>query len=235
MHHPVAFLLLCLVGLTVSCTEPPQPTVNLFRAVEIGDIDQVKRHLYWDTDIDEANSEGERPLHIAARSGRVVIARELARHGADLEATDASGRRPLEVALANGRTQLAEMLLDNGAAIDPQQMLQALIRQDVSDRDTLDFLIEQGANLDALDSDGLAPIHQAVMRGQVELTTRLIRAGVDINRLDHQGRTPLDIALASGNQSLTRLLEQYSARPAPQPGPRSDGSARSQGHSDPGS
>lgn len=197
-----------------SCTEPDRPTVNLFRAVEIGDLDQVKRHLYWEAAVDETTSTGEQPLHIAARSGRIAIARELVRHDASLSASDANGHTPIEIALIHGRTQLAEMLIENGAELNTQRMLAILISNGIADRDSLDFLIEQGLDLDARDSEGLAPIHRTVIRGQVELTTRLIRAGVEIDRLDGQGRTPLSIALANGDRDLARLLEQYGARSA---------------------
>lgn len=213
MPRLAAFLLIGLATL-VACSAPDRPTVNLFRAVELGDLDQVKRHLYWGTDLEETDAAGDRPLHIAAQQGRIAIARALARHGADLSARDGNGHTPLEVALIRGRTQLAEMLIDEGAPLAAQDMLFRLVREGVSDRDSLAFLAARGADLDARDADGLAPIHRAVSQGQLELTTRLIRAGVDINRRDEAGRTPLAIALANGDRDIIALLRQFSAQPA---------------------
>ena len=211
MPRLVTLLLICLAGL-IACSAPDKPTVNLFRAVELGDLDQVKRHLYWDTDLEETNTFGDQPLHIAARQGRIAIARELASHGASLTASDGHGHTPLEIALIHGRTQLAEMLLAEGASLAAQEMLFRLVREGISDRDTLAFLAEQGADLDARDDEGLAPIHRAVAQGQLELTMRLIRAGVDINQPDAAGRTSLAIAIANDHRDIIELLRQFSAQ-----------------------
>ncbi len=215
MYHPgvITLLLLSLLGLT-GCSEPEKPTVNLYRAVEIGDLDQVKRHLHWDTEINQPDPDGNRPLHIAARAGRIAIARQLVEHGAEIEAIEASGRTALETALVHGRTQLAEMLIERGASFDAQRMLNALVQQGVSDRDSLEFLIERGADLEARDQSGLAPIHRAVEQGELELTTRLIRAGVDINALDAKSRAPLDIARANQDGDIAKILQQFGGRTA---------------------
>lgn len=212
--HPLGLLLLLFLsslGLS-GCGEPARPTVNLDRAVDIGDLDQLRRHLYWGTDINRPNADGDYPLHVAASAGRVTIARELARNGARLEARDASDRTPLETALYHGRTRVAEMLVRQGAAFDPQAMLFSLIRQGVSSRDALSFLTHRGADLDAFDEDGLAPLHRAIEQGRLDQTTRLIRAGVDINLPDRQGRTPLAIAQAKGQREIIALLKQFGAR-----------------------
>ncbi|MBK1700701.1 ankyrin repeat domain-containing protein [Thiococcus pfennigii] len=216
MPRLVTLLSICLVAL-LACSAPQEPTVNLFRAVELGDLDQVERHLYWDTDLEETDAAGDRPLHIAAQQGRIAIARALVRHGADLSARDGDGHTPLEVALIRGRTQLAEMLIDEGAPLAAQDMLFRLVREGVSDRDSLAFLVERGADLDARDADGLAPIHRAVADGRLELTTRLIRAGIDINRHDEAGRTPLAIALTNGDRDIIALLRQFGAQTTGQP------------------
>jgi len=205
-----SLVIFALFGL-VACSEPPEPTVNLYRAVEVGDLDQVKRHLFWDTDIDQPDDRGDLPLHIAARLGRLTIARELVEHGANIEATDATGRTPLETALVAGRTQLAEMLIAQGATFDVQAMLFTLVRQGVSDRDVIEFLAERGADLNARDEAGLTPLHRAVAAGRLELATRLIRAGVDVNRRDAQGRAPLSIALETRNRNIIELLRQNGA------------------------
>lgn len=215
MYAPglLAVLVAAFFGLA-ACTEPERPTVNLYRAVDIGDLDQVKRHLYWGTPIDQPDAEGDLPLHLAARAGRIAIARQMARHGADLDAENAAGLTPIGVALVHGRTQLAEMLIEQGAELEPQRMVDLLIQRGVSDRDTLELLIEQGADLDARNEDGLAPLHRAVGQGRLELTTRLIRAGVDINQLDATGRTALDIAIANDHRDIAKLLRQFGGRVA---------------------
>lgn len=210
---PIALALAVL--LLGACGEPPPPTINLYRAVQGGDLDQIKRHIHWGTDIDRADARGERPLHAAARRGRLVIARELLKHGADPNATNRAGETPLRIALVAGKTQLATELLSAGATDDPQRLLFTLVRAGVDDRDSLAFLTERGADLDAQDQAGAAPLHIAVGDGRRRLTKRLIDLGADLDTPDADGRTPLAIATAKGNQPIIDLLERFGARAEP--------------------
>ena len=141
MCHPSVLPALILALLTIllpgGCGETAPPTVDLSRAVQVGDLDQIKRHIDWHTDLNQAGPDGDRPLHIAARAGQVTIARELAGHGASLVAVDGAGRSPLELALIHGKTQVAALLVEQGAPLDAQAMLVALVRAGVSDRDSV--------------------------------------------------------------------------------------------------
>lgn len=198
-----------------ACNEPPPPTINLYRAIHIGDWDQVKRHLYRETDLTQRDPEGNLPLHVAARAGRLVIARSLVEHGADPNAVNADGRSPVFIALANGKINLGEMLMKQGADDDPQALLFALAEADVADRDGIAFLLRAGAEIDALDAEGRAPLHIAVSAGRVLLAKRLVRAGADVNLPDARGRTPMALAMEEGNKHIIALLQQYGASAAP--------------------
>ncbi|MCB2261478.1 MAG: ankyrin repeat domain-containing protein [Candidatus Thiosymbion ectosymbiont of Robbea hypermnestra] len=213
VRTPIALALSVL--LLGACGEPPPPTINLYRAVQGGDLDQIKRHIHWGTDIDRADAQGERPLHLAARRGRLVIARELLNNGADPNAENRAGETPLRIALVAGKTQLAEALILAGATDDPQTLLFILVRAGVDDRDSLVFLTERGADIDAEDQTGATPLHIAVGGGQRRLTKRLIDLGADLDAPDADGRTPLAIAIEKGNQPIMDLLERFGARAEP--------------------
>ena len=215
---PVARILtaLALSALLLGgCSEPPRPTINLYRAIHGGDLDQIKRHIYWGTDINQADPQGDNPLHVAARRGRVIIARELLKNGADPNARNQAGQTPLEVALTGGRTQLAGVLIQEGAEDDPQKMLFVVVRAGVDDRDSLELLTSRGADVDAKDEMGIAPLHLAVDEGSRLLTKRLIDLGADVNRPDEAGRTALFIATENGNKPIIDLLVRFGARAEP--------------------
>jgi ankyrin repeat protein len=210
------FSLLALTALLLSgCSEPPRPTITLYRAIHSGDLDQIKRHLYWKTDINHPDPDGDYPLHVAARRGRVVISKELLSHGADPNAENLAGATPLRVALGEGKTQVAQVLAEKGAADDPQDLLFDLVRDGVTDRDSLKFLVDRGADVNATDAKGDAALHIAVRNDQLLLVKRLIDQGADVNLADGQGRTPLEIATVNENRYITNELARYGARAAP--------------------
>jgi ankyrin repeat protein len=206
---------LLLVLFLHGCGEPPKPTVNLYRAVHIGDLDQIKRHMFWGTEMNRPGPDGSYPIHVAASQGRVAVAAELLQHGADAEARDRDGRTPLHVALANGKIPVAQLLLQHGADDDLQALLQDLVRSDSADRDAVDLLVGRGVDINALGPDGKAPLHLAVTNGYVKLAKRLITAGADVNLPDADGSTPLALAKETtaqrSNGIMADLLEQYGA------------------------
>jgi ankyrin repeat protein len=208
-----AFVLSAL--LLGACSEPPQPTINLYRAIHGGDLDQIKRHIFWGTDINQADPQGDKPLHAAARHGRVIIARELLKNSADPNATNRAGQTPLQVALTGGKTQLAGVLIEEGATDDPQELLFTLVRAGVDDRDSLELLTASGADVNVKDQDGFTPLHIAVGDGRRLLTKRLIDLGADVNVPDSEGRTALSISSETGNRHIIDMLVRSGARAEP--------------------
>lgn len=216
--------LLPLVLALVACEESAQPRVSLYRAVQTGDLEQIKLHIRWGTDLNQADGDGDYPLHVASRAGHVSTVRELAEHGADLRARDRAGRTPLELALIHGKTQVAAELVQAGVPLEPQAVLLQLVDAGVSNRDSYDFLIRRGADLGRLDAQGRAPLHRAVVLSHLETVRRLLARGARVNQPDGEGHTPLDLALDPTGRDQTRgsdaadivkTLEQNGARRGP--------------------
>jgi len=198
-----------------ACGEPPAPTINLYRAIHVGDLDQIKRHLHWGTDFNQPGAGGDYPLHVAAQRGHVVVVEELLKHGANPAVRNGNGRTPLELALLAGKTEVARLLITRGIKEDPQGLLVLLVDAGVSDRDALAFLVAQGADVNAAGPDGSRPLHRASALGQLLVVKRLIALGAEVNPPDAQGRTPLAIAQARGQRDIVALLQSFGASPAP--------------------
>ena len=207
---------LCLVAiLTVACGQPPEPTINLYRAIHVGDLDQIKRHLHWGTNINQPGADGDYPLHVAAKRGHLVVVEELLKHGAAPDVRDARQRTPLQAALLAGKAQTARLLFRRGGQEDPQALLAQLVAEGVADRDVLALVVAQGADVNAPDASGARLLHHAVTGGQILVVKRLIALGAEVNLTDSQGRTPLALANASRRRDIAALLASFGASVSP--------------------
>jgi ankyrin repeat protein len=122
----------------------------------------------------------EGDVHQAAAEGDLETVRALV--GSDeslLSATDGESRTPLHMATGRARFYVAEYLLD------------------------------QGANVDAADRGGETPLHNAVLSQNMGMVDLLLSREADLELQNSYGRTPLHlVARETGNAALaSRLLE----------------------------
>lgn len=67
------------------------------------------------------------------------------------------------------------------------------------------FLIEAGADIEALDPDGGTPVHHAVMGGHVAVVQAFADAGANMTKANREGNTPMSIAFYKGHWDVVRL------------------------------
>lgn len=207
-------LIICflILGLT-ACSKPDEPTISLYLAVQRGDIDQLDRHLHWDTDINSPFPNGSYPLHIAASNGRVVMVNMLLDYGAQINALDRNKHSAADVAILAGRTQVSDVLFKVGAKTDASALLIEAAKIGASDRDTVTYLIKKGADLHYLDNDsGENALMIAIRNGNSRLVNHLVDQGNDINKVSSQGKSPLAIAKEVNEKEIMELLLQNGAR-----------------------
>jgi hypothetical protein len=188
------------------CGKPDQPTVNLYLTLERGDLDQLKRHIAWNTDVLSPLPDGRTPLQIAAADGREVFVELLLKAGADPEARGTDGHNAMETALINGRTQVATLLAPRNKRIDADALLLVLAQHGTRDRFALAFLLQRGANLNARGPDGDTPLLFAVRRNDRVFVRHLLDRGADPSVTDARGRSPLAVAEELGHEDVARLL-----------------------------
>jgi ankyrin repeat protein len=118
---------------------------------------------------------GDTPLHAAAATYRIDIARALIKNGADIAARNRRGAEPLHYA-ADG--------LPGSSTWNPQAQAEMIT-----------LLINSGANPNALDKGGVAPLHRAVRQRCAGAVDSLLRNGAAVRLKNKSGSTPLHLAV----------------------------------------
>ena len=117
---------------------------------------------------------GDTALHVAAAAHRPGIARELIGHKADVSARNRRGATPLHYA-ADG---------------NPQSPVWNPAMQSA----TIGLLIASGGDPNAVDKDGVAPLHRAVRNRCAAAVGALLDGGADRLRPNGNGSTPAMLA-----------------------------------------
>jgi len=176
--------------------------------IEIGAT--VNRPQRYDT--------GETPMHVAARLGDGVILAAALRRGCGRPNVQSSdGTTPLHVAARERHAGCVDQLCAAarcGAVnvTDKRRLTPLHCAVNSTALDVVRTLLRYGANPNAVDRDGLAPLHYAAaathppMFSHSGVIDLLIAHGADVSIRDHQCRTPLHLAAAVGNATLVRLL-----------------------------
>jgi ankyrin repeat protein len=122
--------------------------------------------------------DGFTPLTIAAYFSQEEIARFLVERGADVNLASSNHMQvaPLHSAVAIQNIPLAKLFLENGAEVNKSQM------------------------------EGIRPLHSAVHRGQVKMVELLLKHGADPNLATDDGRTAFNIAAAEGKEEVKKVL-----------------------------
>jgi uncharacterized protein len=74
------------------------------------------------------------------------------------------------------------------------------------DRYRVNRLIEQGADVDARQIDGMTALHWSVYHDDLEMTAAIVAAKADVALSNHYGVTPLALACINGNAEIVKLL-----------------------------
>ena len=183
-------------------------------AAEVADTEILTLLLDAGADADSPNADGQTALMAVARTGNVEAANVLLEHGATVDAREKfGGQTALMWSSARRHPQMIELLVSHGAAVDArsthrdyQRRITAEGRPKSMDSGgftpllyaarencmaCVDVLLENGADIDLPDPDGVSPLHLAVMNANWDLAKKLIEAGADVDQWDIFGEAPL--------------------------------------------
>ncbi len=175
-------------------------------AAKTGNVTKMQHLLMEGNATNEADEQGNLPLHYAAANGHTTIIKLLTDHGINLDATDTlRGWTALQIAAVAGKLDVMEILLSSGANVNEkaktgETALHIAIR--LRNSTIVKILIQYDADLNALaihtykTNQGLdgTPLHWATQMGDTKLVDQLIIAGANMNIKNSNGLTPARIA-----------------------------------------
>jgi ankyrin repeat protein len=170
------------------------------------------RNVGNDRGLDSILTTGSTPLLRAAKALDAPAIRVLLANGADLSIPNSRGITPFMAAAGLGSVDA-----DTRGFYLSEDTQQRSI-------ESLQLLLQAGADINAKDSRGLSPLHEAARWGWNDVVQFLVKNGADLTAKDSRGNTPVDSALgkAGGNsrggqridvhQDTADLLKKLMAR-----------------------
>jgi len=172
--------------------------------------------LFTPASIVSRDSNGDTPLHHAARRNLAETLDFLLSKGAALDAQNSAGESPLHVAAMADSAEAARRLMAIGApAAARNSMGDTALHSAVlwGARKTLPVLVAAGADLNARNSAGETPLHKAMVKKDRESLKYLLERGADVDAQDNRGLSPLAAAVRSGALDIAKDLLAAGAKP----------------------
>jgi ankyrin repeat protein len=187
-------------------------------AAEVGNTEMLKVLLEAGANANSPNADGQTALLSVARTGNVEAARILLDHGATVDAKEKfGGQTALMWASARRHPPMIALLASKGADVNARSTDRNYQRHVTAEgrpknldsggftpllyaaRENcmacVDVLLENGADIDLPDPDGVSPLLLAITNANWDLARQLIQAGADVNQWNIFGEAPLFTAV----------------------------------------
>lgn len=174
-------------------------------AVKYNKPEMIKLLLSHDADVNIQDKYGRTPLYCAVAWGHQNCLKILLEAKADPNVQNKNGETPLHKACYSGDLACVQDLLSYGANVNAEDKNGETPLFEVTSKKIAQLLIDSGAEIDGIkSSSGATPLHNAVLRENIEVIQFLIDSGVDVSaRINSKS---LIIAARRGNVDVVRIL-----------------------------
>ncbi|XP_069488371.1 ankyrin repeat domain-containing protein 53 isoform X2 [Ambystoma mexicanum] len=150
-------------------------------AAAIGNLTGLELSLKFANDEIKADKYGFTATHLAALHGRLQCLKLLVQgYNADVNLASVAGWRPIHLVLSKKS--------------GPRAL------------ECMEYLIEQGADINAKTETRVTPLHQAANEGLLDCIVVLTEAGADTHAVDAYGKRPIDLSKMWNHRSCVRYL-----------------------------
>jgi len=147
------------------------------------------------------------PLWCAAVADKLEVVRTLIRHGAEVNALSDTQSTPVRSACYMTNIDIVRCLVESGADIHrPNVNGGTCLINSVQSVELCQFLIEQGASVNAVDNSGNLALHYAVREGRFDAVRLLLKHGSDSSICNDFGDDALQTAALRGHTSILEYL-----------------------------
>lgn len=183
----------------------------LYWACIKGHVDMVRFLLKKGADTNVKNNYGT-ALYWACKHGNTEIARILIEDGTKLNFPKGSALLPLSGACENDDSYLVDFLLKKGAKANARDHRHAFSPLHFARSAEISrLLLTAGAEINAKNEQGSAPIHTAAYNGYQEVVEFLVKSGVNPDLPGNIGSTALQYASMKGHVGITEFLLESGA------------------------
>ena len=165
------------------------------------------------------DEENRTPTQFAVESGSTKVLELLLKYGASPTLTKGDHLPPLHMACYQGKLDIVTAMLQMcGSAIlhsRDQEGKTALHHSTASIRskELIPCLLEQGAEINALDNCGFTPLHTAIVAGNLEAVKELLQKGSDPTLKTKRGRNALHVAVERNRDEVVKCLLLHPSGP----------------------
>lgn len=154
--------------------------------------------IYAGANIEARNKDGQTPLIFTTRKGYLEATRILLDNGAKIQARCSRGLSAFHWAAADPsdkQVEVMKLLLERGASIArtvtsgkvDNGRLPIHYAALSGSQQGVKYLLDNGSDINAVDSRGVPPLHLAVQEGRIEMAQYLIKLGANIHALNNRG------------------------------------------------
>jgi len=173
----------------------------LYSAIWTNDANMVRVLVSKGADVNFTPEKDYPPLHYAVWVENPDMARVLVDHGARFDVKDRDGWTAFRYAASAANRDLVNLFIAKGADVSSLPMAAC-----AGNLAHVKSLVEQGADVDAKDELGWAPLYWAASTGQTDVAEFLIAKGADVRARTTDEDTALHQAAQAGQAKLVELL-----------------------------
>jgi len=178
-------------------------------AIRCGRIDLVKNLIDEGVDIDVEYQDGWTTLPLAALCNHTEIVEFLTNRGADVSESYRDGWSPLHSAVEKGNVGMVKFLVGQEVSIHEDIMSLAIVGGHI---EIVEFLVEEGANVNAVYEHGCTPLFLAAAVGHIGMMEALLSKEASIDMVDKNGHVLLYHAIRTSKVDVYKCVVNHMAK-----------------------